>query len=451
VWAAQETGRFEIADLDVCRSFDIYDKNASADGTPFGRYGYLVKLSMQAGGRPDDVGVRSLRIETTVQQNQFALPQLWPGENNVEVAGTFSEGTGVKVAYAWEDARGSDRRSEVWVGSPPFRYRISAAGEQWEDVRCRSLTVEAMPGEARNEVLVREDPSEGETRLDPGDVYPVSAVVGRKAPPRLGNAGGYLRDLQGRKRIGALAGLMVLRSPDTFDAVERIAFQSKRFPQKDLALQALYLIDPDRAVPVYLDILEKDPRMQFKTDPGNEFVELGHWYNVSALIGHILAEAGVEQAVPRLAAVLENIVRNGDEAWEPHASIIRSLGRLGDPSAAPSIRPFLDRNVDVAARAVQALGRLGDEASVPAIRALLRSADYAVLKEQAAVALGRLGDREALPEIRAMLESPDENLRAAAARALGSLQDEGSLERLKEARTREPFPWVRRIMEQAVQ
>jgi HEAT repeat protein len=211
---------------------------------------------------------------------------------------------------------------------------------------------------------------------------------------------------------------MVHRDERAFDAIKKIAFSSLRSPHKYMAIQALHLIDSQRAASVFLDILKKAPGVRFKESPSNKLVELGHRSNAAALIGHISSEVGETNVVPHLIAILESIIKHDAKWWEPHAAIIRSLGKLGDHGAAPAIRPFLDRNVDVAARAVQALGRLQDTESIPRIRKLFLNSDYKVLIEKAAISLGQLGDESVAPELREMLDHPDENLRGAAAKAL---------------------------------
>ncbi|MFO8032985.1 MAG: HEAT repeat domain-containing protein [Desulfohalobiaceae bacterium] len=452
VWEAEDTGRIELDNLDICKEFDIYSGNESMQGTPFGRYEYLVKLVLLAGDTHHSVGINSLELRTTVQHNMFALPQLWPGENLIRVQGESEQGLGLRVSYAWEDSLGRNRQHTVWVGDPPYEYRILAAGSEWEDVRCKTLSIAVKKGAMENKVLQQEKSPLKLHRPGPAQAFSMQEVLGNKEPNSLKSTKSYIQDLQSsQKQVQALAGLMVLRDKQAYDAVLKVALESKRFPQKDMAVQALNLVDPQRAKSDLLAILEKDARVTLKQNPENQNVELGHWYNLSALAGHILAESREESAVEPLIRVLKSIVEHEQTSWEPHASIIRSLGRLGDPAAAPAIRPFLDRNVDVAARAVQALGRLGDTESAPEIRALFLDSEYDVLKAEAAIALGRLGDKSVLPQMQAMLDSQDENQRAAAARALGLLAGAEARGSLQQALEQESFPWVREIIQNSLE
>ena len=61
-----------------------------------------------------------------------------------------------------------------------------------------------------------------------------------------------------------------------------------------------------------LEILKKSPEVRWKYDANNKFVELQHWYNISALIGHIMADAKERTAVRHLMAVLDSIIANND-------------------------------------------------------------------------------------------------------------------------------------------
>ncbi len=453
VWKAEETGKIVLNGMDICRKFNIY-KSGKEDmtGTPFGRYGYLVKFSMEAEGSRNHVALSTLEIRTTVQHNIFSLPQLWPGKNVIQVKGKPAEDLGLEVSFAWQDLQGKDRRNSVWIGKPPYKYEILAAGKKWEDVRCKTLAIEVRPGKLENASLKKEKSASNAQKFKTAESFATSKIVGRRKPGALKDSEVYVKKLQTPgKQVQALAALMAQRDRQTFDPVLELALSTRRFPQKDMAVQALYLIDPDRAIPVYMDILRMDPRVRWKKDKNNEMVRLGHWYIMSALVGTILAEAGEVEAVPHLIKVLESSIKHDSRDWGSQGAIIRSLGRLDDPSAAPVIRHFLNEKVDVAARAVEALGRLGDADSIPAIRKLFLSSEYKVLTSKAAIALGRLGDKSVAPQLRDMLESGDENLRAAGAGALGEIGEDESLDILSKALDRERHPWVRAVMEKGIE
>jgi len=101
--------------------------------------------------------------------------------------------------------------------------------------------------------------------------------------------------------------------------------------------------------------------------------------------------------------------------------------------------------------AARAAGQLGDREAIPRLRQLLQSS-FALNRQNAALSLGLLGKTgdtnprlvsPVFPILRTMLSHRDENLRAAAAEALGRLRDRESLPLLKRMADDDPFPWVR--------
>ena len=81
-----------------------------------------------------------------------------------------------------------------------------------------------------------------------------------------------------------------------------------------------------------------------------------------------------------------------------------------------------DAEEDVRRAAAEALGEIGDAAAVPGLLAALRDADADVRRE-AAWALGRIGDAAAVPGLLAALRDADADVRWAAAAALGRIGD----------------------------
>lgn len=444
-WQAKELGDIKLRQMSICKRFDLYNPPSCIPVTPFGRYEYKIKIKMRADQEPEGVGIRDIQFTTVLQHNIFALPQLWPGKNIITVNGTLDNETSLLVTYLWSDQMGKSQKNVASVEDTPFEYPIFTAGRTWKDVQCRSLTIEATANrKVGNEVVIREKRLKSASNLSVLQAFGTDEIVGRKKTSPLKTAREYIELLgDPRSRVEALKGLMVLRDPASFERVKDIAFQSIRFPDKDLAVQALHLIDPERSVPVYLSILKMDPRVCWKEDPNNRFVKLEHWYNISALIGHIMAQNAETQAVPHLCMVLRNVVYNDDAWWEPHASIIRSLGRLGEASAASVIRPFLHRNIDAVAQAVWALGEIGDRKSLSKIKELFHQSNYPVIKTNGAIALGKLGDRDIVPNLYKVLQHRDENYRAAGAEALGYVGNKKSVFHLKKMVQQEPFPWVR--------
>ena len=448
-WNANELGEFELRKVGICKKFNIYKKIPKDFISPFGRYGYLIKFVMLTHGDISDVWLTDLEITTVLQHNIFALPQLWPGENIISVNGELEKDIALKVKYVWSDRLGKKRQNEVLVANTPYHYEILTAGKKWEEVKCVSLTIETLfaKGES-NKILVKEKAPEKICNISISQAFATRDIIGKAIPSPLKSVKKYIQDLKNpKKQVQALTGLMVHEKATlAFEPVRDVAFNSKRFPNKDLAIQALYQIDPQKSIPFFLKILKMDPQVKWKKDPHNKFVKLEHWYNTSALIGHIVSQAGERIVVPYLVSILENIVINDDRSWESHASIIRSLGRLGDPIAAKAIIPFLHRNIDVAAQGIWALGELNRKEAIPDIRALFYKSNYPVIKTKAAEALGKLGDKKIIPDLLQMLEHPDENFRAAAVESLGRLGAIEAIPYLKTLLYSDYCPWIKEMV-----
>jgi len=389
-----------------------------------------------------------------VQLNYFSLPQLQPGRNRITVKGKLAEGTALKVTYLWDDPSGKGRENVTLIEDLPYSYEIIAAGKQWEDCVCKSITVEVVEASGGgNRTEVKEAPSDihqlppmrpaAETRTRYGWWQ-------REDPHKLPSVEQLIADLDDPERQeNAIKGLMELRDPRAFDAVKKLAYECRRTTVKGCALVTLYNTDAGRAKPILLDILEHPERSLWTESP----IYRGprspgqHWAHTAVIIGIMAREAGWQEFVPGLVKVLES----------PHAttgvrlSIMRVFGKLADHRAAEAVRRCLDdRDLNVRAYAALAAGRVGDRAFIPRLRELLGSR-YVVIRARSAVALGMLGDRESAPRLREMLHYvDDENVRAAAAQALGEMEDRGSAAALEAALEVEPFPWVREKITQSL-
>lgn len=444
VWRADQTGDLVLDRLPIAEKFNIYKAVPARLVSPFGRYGYLLKAEFFASGDVTAVGLHEIEITTVTQHNIFALPQLWPGNNQITVHGEIGADTSLRITYAWKD-RAGDHQKVAIAETTPFTYRIHADGTKWEDVITTSLTLEAIPriGKGSHVIAKRGDAGTA-PRLAAGAAFDTRKIVGSRVPAPLKTAAQYIADLGvPAEQNRALNGLILLKDPSSLDSVKRLAFESTSFPTKELAIQALYRIGGERSIPFLMEILQKSPAVRWKTDAGNKFVELEHWYTVASLIGQIMAEADIPAAAPHLCAVLDNILANNNQSWEPHAGIIRALGRLKDETSAAAIRPFLNRNADVSATAIWALGELRDHASAAAIKDIYARSDYAVQRMRAIEALAKLGRQDIFPELCTLLEHPDENMRAAAVEAMGKLENRAAIPYLEKLVVTETFPWIK--------
>jgi hypothetical protein len=116
-----------------------------------GEYQYLVKVEMMAAGAVKDIGVDALCFTNLFQENPLTLPRLLPGKNVIRVtAAEIRPGYQLRVTYCWDDAKGKNHRDVQMIERVPFRYEITAAGDQPADVRTRYVTLEAVKkGSAR--------------------------------------------------------------------------------------------------------------------------------------------------------------------------------------------------------------------------------------------------------------------------------------------------------------
>ncbi|WP_161635979.1 HEAT repeat domain-containing protein [Desulfonatronovibrio hydrogenovorans] len=445
VWSGEESGAFQLVEQPLSGEFDIYGAPPENTAYPFGRYSYLVRVRMKAYQDVMSVGLDHLEIVTITQHNLFSLPMLWPGTNEITVSGYIPRGKGLAVTYNWKDLEGRNRKSRVVVEEAPYTYNIQTSGRRWNDVVTSSIILEVIPANGQgNRVVIRESELDVFEEIGPAQAFPLKDIVGQNYPRDLKSLEQYVADLDHPSRqIQALSGLMVLGDDTAFVGVKEVALESVSHPQKEMAIQALYLLNPDLARPVFLELLDNSPRVRWKDDPENRLVWLGHWYNISALIGNILASSRDVAGVPYLIRVLESIIIENDRSWQAHTSIIRSLGILGDPAAAEAIRPFLGRDLNVTAAAARALGQLGDFDSRDSLRVLFRKASYPMITYYAGQALIMLGDSSIIPDMHIKLHGQDENMRALAACALCVLGDEKDLAVLDSFLDIEPFEWVR--------
>jgi hypothetical protein len=439
----------------ICPKFEVKITTDPPAGfhSPFGRYAYWLKLELVAASRPADCRVERITFLTTVQQNFYALPQLQPGRNRIAVRARIRPGAALKVTYVWDDPLGKGRRNVTVVEQAPFRYEILAAGGRWEDVVCRSLTVEAVPATGGgNRTVEKEKPSEVRA-LPP--MRPVAETRGRRGwwqrsdPKKLPPVGRLIRDLDDPARRGAaLKGLQELRDPAAFEAVRKVAYADPDPLHQDVAIVTLFQTDRRRAKPVLLDILEHPEKVTWTGRPIKKGPQNAgqHWAYTAVVIGVCAKEAGWSEAVPGLLKVLDS-PHTRKHVW--HA-IMRVFASIGDRRVAGAVRRGLEKGSYAAAYAALAAAHIQDREAIPAIRRVLASRDP-VYRQYAAIALGRLGDRASAAVFRQMLQDrEDESLRAAGAEALGDLGDAVAIGALADALKREPFAWVRDTIQQAL-
>lgn len=162
----------------------------------------------------------------------------------------------------------------------------------------------------------------------------------------------------------------------------------------------------------------------------------------SPLVAMIAASALMAQPSEEFTtAVLARLDRF--TVWRP--SYLAALMAAPGPSTGPRLREALaDRTRSPAVRrvAAMALTSLNDHLAGPPACVVASEETDRDLVASALRLLAQVGHADHLPVVRARLDSPDEVLRGAAARALGSLGIEEDRERLHRAALDDPSNWV---------
>ncbi len=441
--APGEVGRRWLT-VPVCDKFKVTKEALppAEFNSPFGRYAYRLKLELFARDRSEDCEVKGIRFKTYVQHNIYSLPQLQPGRNMITVKAQLAEGIALRLTCLWDDSLGKARKNVTVIEQAPWTYEILAAGRKWEDVVCRSITIEAVPAtRGGNRTEIKEKPSEIQ------EVPPLRSAAETRARwkrPTLAELPPIEELIEGLEdpdeRRQAIFGLLELGDPRAFDAVKKAAYEYGKTPVKEAALVALYVMDKEKARPILLDIISDPKRSRWKTDPENPAVEGEHWATGAAMIGYMAEESGWDEFVPYLVKVLESPYCWRQASW----GLLRVVGRFGDKRAANMVKKYLDaKDLDTVSVAAEAAGPIGDVAMIPGLRQLLNSG-YEPARINAAVSLGMLGDRASAPKLREWLtDITDENFRGGAAKALGEMGDRDSIPALEAALVVEPVAWVR--------
>jgi hypothetical protein len=295
---------------------------------------------------------------------------------------------------------------------------------------------------------------------------PVAETVGRwngqplkQDLPKIKDVLAATKNRRSFKRV--LRAAVMLPDPRTFEAFKEVAYKTASPNDKLLAFVGMYRADPQKARPVLLNILNDQEGKRVAWSTGKDKKDEGwgraqSWCVGVTIIGYIAAEAGWKEFLPGLLEALAH--EQCSPYWGPRYGVARVIGKLGkgEKAAAEMIEKILTHKLrkehgDTLAPAALAAGRIGDRALIPALRKHLDSS-YWPLKHNAALSLSILGDRRIAPRMREWLTVKwDENFRGYAAEALGNLRDRESLSALRAALEVEPFPWVRRKMELAIQ
>lgn len=162
----------------------------SADlDTVNGWYDFQVKIT---GGGANTV----LTLKTWVQLNVFALPQLWPGTNNITISGNIDENVTVKVTYSWTDDGGAEQ-NVTEIESTPYTYEIITDGNEWGDVTCTSIVIEAVSlVGSGNRTTDKESPDSSVVTLTLADAVTTNSMIGSTDEDALDTVANYVISMQ---------------------------------------------------------------------------------------------------------------------------------------------------------------------------------------------------------------------------------------------------------------
>ena len=149
-------------------------------------------------------------------------------------------------------------------------------------------------------------------------------------------------------------------------------------------------------------------------------------YNCQAWAAMGCAAMDIRAAVPQLITLLDH------SQWMVRSEVVTALGRLGDASAVPGLRPLLGDEADwLRAQTADALAGIGGDAALEALWDEFEHRRFPRIGHIASALA--LFTPEVLPRLLAAADSPDPDQRYWAAVALGSTGDDraiATLERL---------------------
>ena len=487
VYQASQTGTFTLDNFNIAEKFNVTGSYPSGLITPFGHYEYLFKIELKASNNISDCGIENLTITTITQHNIFSLPQLWPGKNTITVTGDIGLDTSLRITYVWDDLMGQERKNVAVVEDTPYSYEIITAGNKWEDVVCKSITIEAIPGTGNgNFIEVKEEAPDVLNNITPPDAFPTIKIIGSSYPTPLKTVVEYITDLnnaisaqegyetddpkvwgQASNVQNALWGLSEYGSVaySAKDAViNAIKKDRSHRYNKAYACQTLYTIAGSDAVPTLKLVLRRDPSILWAEDSSLE-TSANLWLHTCAAAASILAQidsSSAKEAADDIEKLLNetwvqnkcnynpnNVYRWSELRW----AFVKALGKLGNSSHGTSLRNIitdLTANGDEKALAARALGEIGDKSAVAELLNLLKTHDYSPQGLYSIESLGKLGDPSIAPELYSYLNHWDEDYRGFTAKALGNLGNKDAIPYLQALLKNESFEWVRKAAQESL-
>lgn len=229
----------------------------------------------------------------------------------------------------------------------------------------------------------------------------------------------------------------------TADAVKPLMeiFQTHTGPIQGHVAEAFGLIGEPKCIPAIVPLLKSsDDKVRVQT--ASALGRVPHPGCLKALIESLndpnpevkkrcamaLGEIGDKRAASALSKLLK------DPQTELKITAAESLGRIGDEQAVPYLIEMCgDEDEAVILKALGALRKIKNPTSIEPLTKLLHHESSRV-RQQATDVLGQVGDAVVAEQLEQMLRNDrSEDVRAAAAKALGEIRDPGSVDRLIDA------------------
>ncbi|MBD3674634.1 MAG: HEAT repeat domain-containing protein [Planctomycetaceae bacterium] len=229
----------------------------------------------------------------------------------------------------------------------------------------------------------------------------------------------------------------------TTDAIKPLmeVFQTYPGPIQGHVAEAFGLIGEPKCIPALVPLL-KSPDDKIRVQTASALGRVPHPGCLKELIDSLtdpnpevkkrcamaLGEIGDKRAAPALSKLLQN------SQTELKITAAESLGRIGDERAVPYLIEMChDEDEAVILKALGALRKIKDPGSIEPITQLLHHESSRV-RQRAIDVLGQVGDAIVAEQLEQLLRNDrSEDVRAAAAKALGEIGDPGSVDRLIDA------------------
>ena len=143
-----------------------------------------------------------------------------------------------------------------------------------------------------------------------------------------------------------------------------------------------------------------------------------------------------ELSVSALVAALND---QDDRVRAQAARSLRALGSLAQAAVPALTNALSDSDGSVRVAAARALGTLGDRSAIPALLRVVETNSWHTLHSWATNSLAQLGAQEAEPHLLQHLEDDKAWQRRSAARMLGEVGGESTIEAVRRARRRDPL------------